>query len=199
MNEECAGGLSRRQLIAGALTAGGAALLAAQPAHAATETNDVALLTPALQAEQLTALAARHVLGLSGLTAHGRRTVRVVLEHARAHVRALERQIEALGGTPPSAPSAVAAVGQTLSKHGMSASFAGHPTAKQGIQILQDLQAVCEGALYHALSRLKSTPALVLSLQILASDAQHSALLAMVAYGEDPTLAIPNWYVAGVR
>jgi ferritin-like protein len=194
-----AGRLSRRELIAGTLAAGGAtALVASDPASAAPVT-DASLLTAALTAEQLAVMAYERVLTLTVFTDPQLALLRGLLAHERAHVQVLKRELTALGAALPPAPTSDSDVDAALSAHGMSGNLAGLSTAKAALQLLLDVGALCEGAYYMAVEKLSVSGPLVRAIQALASEAQHATLLAEQLYGGDVTKAVPNWYVAGVR
>jgi hypothetical protein len=81
----------------------------------------------------------------------------------------------------------------------MSGHLAEVRTVKEALQVLLDVGALCEGAYYTAIGKLAAPGPLVSAIQALASEAQHSALLAQALYGDDIRHAVPSWYVAGVR
>jgi hypothetical protein len=81
----------------------------------------------------------------------------------------------------------------------MSGNLAGLSTAKEALQLLLDVGALCEGAYYEAIEKLSASGPLVPAVQALASEAQHATLLAEQLYAGDVVKAVPGWYVAGVR
>lgn len=192
-------GATRRELIAGALGAGGVALGYGAVATAATPPlTDASLLTAALEAEQLSVLAYRHVLTLHGLTAPVATVLDALLGHERAHVLALQRQLRAIRAPLPAAPASPAQVDQGLSQHGMSGNLAGLSTVHDALQLLLDVEAMCEGAYYTAIEHLVALGPLVSAVQALAADAQHSTLLSDLLHDGDIKQSVPGWYVAGV-
>jgi hypothetical protein len=206
MRDDWAGRLSRRELIAGALMAGGAsvgagsvAALEASPAAADTPpVTDGTLLSTALQMERLAVLAYRHVLTLPVIAGRPRRLLREFLHHNRSHARGLEQELKAFGVRLPARPTRLEQVDQALSQHNMSASASTASTFKDAIQALLDVEALCEGAYYTAVGSLNGTGPLVRCTQALGTDAQHSALLAQLLYPTQVTQYVPYWYVAGV-
>ncbi len=199
MQGDRAGRLSRRELIAGALVTGGAVSVASSaPALADAPVTDGSLLTTALGMERLAVLAYRHIIALPAVGAQSRRLLRELLRHNRAHVRSLEQELKTLGVPYPPPPTKLVEVDQALSKHGMAGSLETASTLKDTLQLLLDVEALCEGAYYTAIASLSATGPLVRCAQALASDAQHSALLAELLYPTQVTQYVPYWYVAGV-
>jgi ferritin-like protein len=195
-----AGRLSRREVIAGTLGAGGMSLLAASGAAAtAAPPDDGTLLTAALTAEQLSVMSFQRVIALPGLTPAQLDLLRQLMAHQQAHALALSGQLTALGRPLPAAPSDPAEVDQALAAHGMSGRLTGVQMVKDGLQVLLDVGALCEGAYYSAIGALSAPHSVMLAVQALAGEAQHAALVAQLLYGDDIRHAVPSWYVAGVR
>lgn len=209
MQRDRAGRLSRRELIAGALAAGGASagagavvavsLAGAGPAAADTPpVTDGSLLTTALEMELLALLAYRHILTLPVTVGRPRRPLREFVRHNRAHARALQEELRTFGVRLPARPTRLDQVDAALSQHGMSGNLAAVSTLKDALQLLLDVEALCEGAYYAAVGQLNATGPLVRCTQALGTDAQHSALLAQLLYPTQVTQYVPYWYVAGV-
>lgn len=200
MDEDPAGRRTRRELIAGALAAGSAGALgfAAPALGAQTPVDDHSLLNSALQYEQLALLAMRHVLTLPSMAGPGHRLVRHLIGHERAHAHVLAEQLVGLGYAPPSPPTSLQAVDQALSAHNMSGHLATVSTLKDAVQILLDVEALCEGAYYTAVGKLSDPGAMVLAAQALGCEAQHATLLSALLPKADIKQTVPYWYVSGV-
>jgi ferritin-like protein len=198
MDGDRAGGLSRRELITGAVAVGATAALVVPAARADTPPeSDPTLLSKALVLERLSVLAYTALIPLPALSAHERRVLRTLVHQDRAHVRALEAEMTARGIALPPAPTGPAALDQTLSAKGMSAALAGTKTLKQTVQLLLDIEALTQGG-YYMIIRDASDPALALrGAQVLANEAQHSTLLTELVSPEI-TQTVPGWYVTGV-
>jgi hypothetical protein len=198
MDGDRAGGLSRRELITGAVAVGAPAALAAPGARADTPPeSDPTLLSKALVLERLSVLAYTGLIALPALSAHERRVLRTLVRQDRAHVRALEAEMTARGIALPPAPTGPEALDQTLSDKGMSATLAGVKTLKQTVALLLDIEALTQGG-YYMIIRDASDPTLALrAAQVLANEAQHSTLLTELVSPE-VTQTVPSWYVTGV-
>lgn len=199
MSGDHAGRLSRRQLLAGALGAGGAAALVRAAPAVAQAQGDGALLTAALQFERLSLLAYREMLRLPVLSPHDRRVLTELLTQDRAHAQALELQLTALGMALPAPPAGPGEVDHALSTHGMSAHVSGVKDLKGAVGLLLDIEGLCAGGYYTAVEKLASNPSAVQAAQMLASEGQHQTLLSELLHPGDSTQAVPSWYVAGIR
>jgi hypothetical protein len=192
---------TRRQVIAVALAVGGGVLARGVPAATAAVTppmTDTGLLAAALAAEEVSLLAYRFVLGAGMLPAHAHHVVHGLYEHERAHIATLQSDLAAVGGVPPSPPTSETDVATALSKHKMSSALAMAKTEKDALQLLLDVESLCEGAYYTAIGGLRATGPLVHAAQALAGEAQHSTLIAGLLYKGEVTESVPYWYVAGV-
>jgi hypothetical protein len=201
MQEEIGAGprRTRRELIAGAVTATAAGVLAGAPAAAADPpVTDAGLLSTALQYERLAIRAYDHVLTLPLFTEPERRRLRQLRGHDAAHVSELERELRALGDPLPPPPTADRQVDQALSAHKMSGQLDGVSTREAAIHVLLDIVALCEGAYYTAVGELNDVQAAGRAAQALACEGQHSTLLSALLPKADIDVTVPAWYVSGV-
>jgi hypothetical protein len=166
------------------------------PARAAN--TDADWLATAIEAERLAVIAYRHVLALPGLPPHPRRIMRVLLAHERQRIRVLAADLRGLGARVPPPPRTEDQVGATLSAHGMNGSLSSATTLKDGLQLLLDVEALCEGAYYRAVGNLSASGPLVHAAQALAGTAQHTTVLQGLLHPGDIAQAVSGWYVAGV-
>jgi hypothetical protein len=184
MDGDRTGGVSRRELISGAVAVGAIAALAVTEARADTPPqSDPTLLTKALVLERLSVLAYAGLIPLPALSAHERRVLRTLVGQDRAHVRALEGEMTGRGIVLPPAPTGPTALDRTLSAKGMSVTLSGVKTLKQAVQLLLDIEALTQGG-YYMIIRDASDPAL--------------ALLTELVSPNDITQTVPGWYVTGV-
>lgn len=198
MDDDRAGGLSRRELITGPAVVGAAALLRAQAASAdAPPPDDSTLLTKALQFERLSVLAYAQLSGLAGLSAHERRVLRLLERQDRSHVRALQSIMLERGLTLPAPPSGPQAVDQALSTKGMSGHLAAVSTLKQAVALLLDIEALAQGGYYMVIRDIREPAIAQRGAEILANEAQHAMLLTQLVSTEI-TQTVPGWYVTGV-
>lgn len=182
--------------VAGGLTVAGALGPRADTASAAN--RDADWLAAAYEAKHLAVIAYRHVLALPVLSPRARGIMAKLLAHERAHIAVLAADLRALGAAVPPPPHTIDQVGETLDKHGMNGSLASSASRKDALQLLLDVEALCEGALYRAAGNLSASEPLVHAAQALAADAQHTTVLQGLLHPGDIGQAVSNWYVAGV-
>jgi hypothetical protein len=193
------GRLSRREVIAGTLVAGGSALLGdAAAAGAAEAGGDAKALTAALKFERLSVLAYEHIRTLPVVSAHVA-LLTELLDQEREHVRVLEAELKALGRPLPRVPRRLSQVNDALSDHGLSGDLTNVTTLKDAVKLLVNVAALCEGAYYTAAGNLTATGPLVRAAQALASEGQHATLLSGLIDKGQIKQSVPAWYVAGVK
>lgn len=196
---------TRRQLLSTAL-AGGAAACAgtvlgplAAPALAlgAEPVSDTTLVRGLLAAELVGAAVYERVISTGLLSARSARAARGLLAHERAHAAALGPELSTLGGTAPSPPADSKAIETFLSEHHVTRSFSDLHHERDCLDLLLDLENLMEGAYYQALSKLVDPRLQQLGAQILASQAQHYALLGELRRHKDFSRAVPYAFVEG--
>ena len=125
------GGLSRRELLAGA-AAGTAAVSGALAPVASAAAGDAATVAKTLAVELLAVFCYEHVLSLGILGAEAEQVAARILGHERAHVRALEAELRSLGVAPPTAPTSIEEADAELEARHSSGRLKGLPIATTG-------------------------------------------------------------------
>jgi hypothetical protein len=196
---------TRRQLLSRALTGGAAACagtaLGVLPGPAlalgAEPVSDTKLVQGLLAAELSAAAVYERVLATGLLAPRSQRAARGLLAHERAHAAALGPELSSLGGVAPPAPADTKAIERFLSDHHVSRSFADLHHERDCLDFLLDLENLMEGAYYQAMSKLTRPRLMQLGAQILASEAQHYAVLGELRRRKDFSRAVPYAFVEG--
>ena len=194
-------GRTRRELVGAA--AGSAAALSALswPASASADSgppeSNAALLGRALRVEQLVVIAYRRVLASGALEAKVARQVEEILGQELVHVATLERELSALGASPPAPPRDLAAAQRALATHHMYTSLSDLRNQKACLKLLVDVESVVEGAYFRAIGKLTDPRLLRMSAQILGCEAQHWTALASIRHHGDVEIAVPYPFVGG--
>jgi Ferritin-like domain len=202
---ERSGRATRRQLLAGALTAGtaltGGSLLAAEPASAAGDAaatpSDTELLHEIVKVELLAVAVYEGVLTSGLLSARPDRVSRRALSQERTHVRLLTEALLKLGATPPAPPPDHAAVDKELADRDIEGRLAKLKTEHDCGSLLLDLEAVLEGVYYKAMSMLQDSGLQRLAAQILANEAQHAAAISEARRPGNIDQAAPYAFIEG--
>ncbi|MGI9184678.1 MAG: ferritin-like domain-containing protein [Solirubrobacteraceae bacterium] len=193
----------RELLVAGAGAAvTGAALVGAGAAEAA-DSSSTGRETPAerlhrlLSVELLLLFCYQHVLGASILKPRARQVLTPFLAHEEAHVQALTRMLQLLGGVLPSAPPNVAAADRRLAHRGVSERLGQLTGSGDAVRLLLDVERVVTGAYFVALIKLQDTALIRLAAQIMGAEAQHEALIGELLYHGDAQKAVPYGLIQG--
>jgi hypothetical protein len=181
----------------GPLSGPGEPLTGPAGALAAETMSDASLAEGLFAAELLAAAVYERVLATGLLSARSARVARLALSHERAHAAALQPQLTSLGAVPPPAPSDSQAIDNALSEHHVSRSVTGLHHERDCLDLLLDLENLMEGAYYGAISKLTHPHLMLLAAQILASEAQHYALLGELRRHKDFSRAVPYAFVEG--
>jgi rubrerythrin len=199
MKSASIGRLTRRELVASGIAA--AALAAwgagADAAHAADLPEDSELLGTALGLELLLVYVYRHVLASGTLTARPARIVRELLQHEKAHARALTAALRQTGHRAAPGPVDVRAADEELAARGVSPSLAGLRTEHDSLRLLLDAEEIAEGVYYRSLSKLSEPEHIRLAAGILAAEAQHATVLSELLKPGDVDAAVPDAFVQG--
>ncbi len=196
---------TRRQLLSRALSGGAAAYLATAlapgdgPALAlgAEAVSDTTLVQGLLAAELSAAAVYERILATGLLSPRSARAARGILAHERAHAAALATELSTLGGVTPARPADTRALEKFLSDHHVSRSFSDLHHEHDCLDFLLDFENLIEGAYYQAMSKLTRPRLMALGAQILASEAQHYALLGELRRHKDFSRAVPYAFVEG--
>lgn len=192
---------TRRELVLGAVAAaGGGVALATEPALGDTPPpSDTELLGNSLQVERLMVLAYRRVLDSGLLPADFQRVIAPHLSHEVSHVKALAARLAALGAPAPTGPLDPKTASATMAQYHVSDSLADLHSQKDCLKLLVDLESVAEGIHYTALKDLRSPGLQVLSVQIMACEAQHWTVLSGLRNPGEYVKSVPWPYVYGSK
>lgn len=199
----------RELLVAGAGAVAASALVEAAAAQAAgshahtltaAQSRYAAMrLERLLRVELLMLFTYEHVLGSKFLSAHDKRVLEPLRAHEQAHIRALTRQLTALGGVPPSPPASMAAADKDLAHRKIKGRLGQLRGAHDALQLLVAVERVVVGAYFVALIKLDEPALITLLTQIMANDAQHEAIIGELMYPGDAQKAVPYGLVQGVQ
>jgi hypothetical protein len=160
---------------------------------------DTGWLERLLSIELLTLYTYEHVLGSSILPPAARRTLAPVLAHERAHVAALHAQVSRRGGHVPPPPPSIATANRYLARRQLAGRLGHLRGAPDALYLLLSVERVTIGAYFVALRELRDTRLILLATQIMASDAQHEAIIGRVLHPGDTPDAVPYGLVQGLQ
>jgi hypothetical protein len=197
---------TRRQLLlAAGATATGAALAGPAAAQAAAQNK---LLAPMPLPERLQRLVRlellllfcyQHVLASSIVSPRARRTLTPFVAHEEAHIRALEAQLRAVGGTVPAGPPDVATANRYLARRKIGGRLGELKGDLDAVRLLLTTEQVTIGAYFVALNNLEHPHLIELACQIMANEAQHDAMLALLLPPGKLGSAAPYGLVQGLQ
>ena len=180
----------------------GVALAQAGPALASSKAP-VAPEAPAervrrlIGVERLLVFSYQHILGASILKPHAQRVLTPFLAHEEAHVRALTQFQQRLGGPLPGPPPDVATADRRLARRGVSERLGQLHGSGDAVRLLLDVERVVTGAYFVALIKLQDVALIGLAAQIMASEAQHEALIAELLDHGNVQEAVPYGLIQG--
>ena len=204
-------GLTRRRLLAlgtaapvlAAAVAGAEAaeltLAGGARADAGSRAADGDRLRRLISVELLMLYCYEHVLASPLLDARSRRLLAPLRVHEQAHVRALSAHLAALGGTPPPGPVSVKEADRDLARRGVVGRLGQLKGGRDALFLLLAVEKVVVGAYFVALIKLNDSKLVTLAAQIMASDAQHEALVGEALYPGDAQKAVPSGLVQGIQ
>jgi len=202
-------GLTRRQVVArglggasvaglGATTAGlGSAASAAAAAGAAIVDAD--RLRRLVSVELLLLYCYEQILAGPLLRPRARRLLSPLVGHEEAHVRALSAHLAALGGRAPSPPRSVRVADHDLARRGVGGRLGQLRGGRDALFLLLAVEQVVVGAYFVALTKLGDPRLITLAAQIMASDAQHEALIGEAIHPGDAQKDVPSGLVQGIQ
>lgn len=190
------GGLSRRELLAGA-AAGTAAVSAALVPAAHAAAGDADTVSKTLAVELLAVFCYEHVLSLGTLGAEAKQVASRILDHERAHVRALEAELRSLGAPPPPAPSTIDEADAELKARNSSGRLKGLRTEHGSLDFLYSVEAITIGAHDQALESLIDPRPVRTSVEIMGVEAQHAAAIGTLLHPGRFDRIVPVGYVKG--
>ena len=194
---------TRRQLLArsarvtaGGAAAAGAALLA--PALAQAQTGSEAdRLHRLLSLELLVLYCYEHVLSSTVLSPQARPAIAPLLAHEHAHVSAIGARLRALGGSPPAPPVSLAAANRDLIHRNVSERLGELQGSGDALRLLLAIEQVATGAYFVALTTLSDPQLIRLGAQIMASEAQHQAVIGELLDHGNGAQAAPYGLIQG--
>ena len=154
-------------------------------------------LSRLLSVELLLLFSYQHILGSSLLRPQAQRVLTGFRDHEQAHVHALEQQLQRQGGSLPSAPTDVAGADRRLAHRGVAGRLGQLRGPRDAVNLLLDLERVVTGAYFVALTKLEDTTLIRLATEIMASEAQHEALIGELLYHGDAQRAVPYGLIQG--
>jgi hypothetical protein len=195
---------TRRELIAGAAAAAGAATVtggvSAGDALADTPApSDAELLGQSLDVERLIVLGYRRVFASGVLTPAIQRAISSHLEHEVSHVTALAARLRSLGAPAPTGSLDLKTAADVMAQHHVSGSLTDLHSQNDGLKLLVDLESAAEGAHYTALKDLRRPELQHLSVQIMACEAQHWTVLSGLRNPGQYVKAVPWPFVYGSK
>jgi hypothetical protein len=161
--------------------------------------SDVSRLQRLMRVELLLLYTYDHVVGSSILSQSARSAMTQLRDHEQAHVSALRVQLRARGGSPPPPPASVAAANRHLARRKVSGRLGQLRGARDALNLLLALERVAVGAYFVALRDMRDPRLIVLAAQIMASDAQHEAIVGEQLHPGDIANAVPYGLVQGVQ
>ena len=197
--------LTRREVLVAAGAATGAALagpevaLAAGPTPAMRPIPLPERLQRLIRLELLLLFCYQHVLGSSILSPRARRTLTPFVGHEQAHIRALEAQLRAVGGTIPPGPPDVPTANRDLAHRKIGGRLGQLKGDLDAVRLLLTTEQVTIGAYFVALNTLEDPGLIELACQIMANEAQHDAMLALLLPPGKLDSAVPYGLVQGLQ
>ncbi len=195
--------MTRRRLLARwllvAAAGGGSTIAGASAAGAQPADTDAALASELLAVELLSIAVCERVLASNLLATRSKRLARRVLSHEHAHAALLLPELHGLGVNPPPAPVSPQQVDQALAAHHVDRRVEDLHTERDGLDLLLDVESVAEGAYYTAMSKLQLPHLQLLAAQLLASEAQHEAMLGLLRAPKDFDRASAYPFVEGIH
>ena len=200
MPATASGMLSRRELAASALVAGGLGVLALRDTPAQAQ---IPAATPAqalratLSLELLAVFAYERVVVNPRLKPLVAQVMTKYLSHEQQHVQALTDELARLGAAPPSGPANAVAADAMLVAHGGMGSFSALHSQRDCLKILQQVESVVEGGYFLAVEQVADPPIVRTFAEIMAAEAQHSTSLTGLLHPGGIDRAVPYAFVEG--
>lgn len=161
--------------------------------------SDPAWLQRLMRVEQLVLYVYDHVLGAAILGPSDRDAMAQLRAHERAHVDALGGQLRARSASEPAPPPSVATANRYLARRRVRGRLGQLQGPDDALYLLLALERVAVGAYFVALRELRDPRLIVLAASIMASDAQHEAVVSEQLTPGDIASAVPYGLVQGVQ
>jgi hypothetical protein len=162
---------------------------------------DARALSDVLAAQELSLACYGQVIGAPAIAGAGPATARLLgllRGQERDHVSATRAALRERGGHPPAPPTGVAAIDRALATHRIG----GRPGQLRGprdaLGLLLAVERIAIGAAYTALATVREPTVSLLLAQMMASDAQHAALVQERAHPGAIAQAIAYGVVQGL-
>ncbi len=123
--------------------------------------------------------------------------VALILEHERAHVRALEAELARLGAPAPAGPTTVVQADAELKARHSSGRLTGLHDERITLDFLYDIEAITIGAYDQALESLGDPRLVGLSATVMGVEAQHAAAIGSLLHPGRFDRIVPVDYVKG--
>jgi hypothetical protein len=177
-----------------------AALLDSASASAASALDaesETTTLERLLSVELLGVFVYQHVLNSSLLTPHAKQVLGPLRGHEEAHVRVLTTELTVLGGLAPSPPANVEAADRDLARRSVTGRLGQLQGSHDAFDLLLEVERVVVGAYFVALTKLQDPQLITLAAQIMATDAQHEAIIGELLFPGNAQKAVPYALVQG--
>ena len=139
------------------------------------------------------------MLGSSILGPGQRQALEPIRAHEEAHIHALTARLAVLGGSPPPPPASAHAANRDLAHRKVKGRLGQLTGAHDALHLLIAVERVVVGAYFVALIKLSDPTLISLVAQIMASDAQHEAVIGQLMYPGNTQKAVPYGLVQGVQ
>lgn len=160
---------------------------------------DTSRLQRLMSVEQLILYVYDHVVGSSVLPPSTRRAMAQLQAHEQAHVGALRARLRARGARQPPSPPNVATANRYLAGRHVRGRLGQLQGPDDALHLLLALERVVVGAYFVALREMRDPGLIVLAAQIMASDAQHEAIVGERLNPGMIAAAVPFGLVQGVQ
>jgi ferritin-like protein len=192
---------TRRELLAGALSAAAAgsfaaAALDASAADAAAE-SDSDLLHAILSVELLLVFCYQQVLQSETLAPEAVPAIRHILGQEQTHIDVMSDEAARFGQLPPSAPSSVSAADDELDALHASGSISSLHSQQDCLRLLEGVEELAQGAYYQSITKLTDPRLARVCASILGAEGQHYAVLGDLLHPGEIDKAVPNAFVQG--
>lgn len=178
--------------------AGAATLVVPVSAGAETPVDQRVLVGDLLATELIGIAALKRVLVSPHLSGKAWMLSRRILTQEHSHAAALARALRALGvNQMPKIPVTAAEIDRGLSDRHVGRRVEDLHSEHDCLDLLLDLEGMTEGRYYRAMAKLTDPTLQALSAALLASDAQHEALLGELRVPKNFYRAAPYAFVEG--
>src|SRR5205814_6454552 len=124
---------------------------------------------------------------------------RTMLGHERAHTRVLSLELRRFAIAPPPAPATATDVDAALAERHVSRRITKLRSEKDALRLLHDVETVAEAAYFKGIAKLRDPRLQLLSAEIMASEAQHEAVLSQLLNPTKIAKALPDAFIEGKR